>query len=110
MAAIMLAREGEVPAVTVADLLLQEAAVLFNLRDGEPVGPNPPRLGVPAPPGVVRDLSLVWVRIAMLDGLQSGLRPGFYFAGWAVTATLARLRRYMAPPGAPESAETRAVV
>jgi hypothetical protein len=46
---------------------------------------------------VVRELSLVWVRIDPLDGQQSGLRPGFYFAGRQVTATMRRLRHYMAP-------------
>lgn len=97
MAAIMLAREGEAPAVTVADMLPQEADALFNLRDCACVGSEPPRLGIPAPPGVVRDLSLVWVRIDLLDGQQSGLQPGFYFAGRQVTATMHRLRRYMAP-------------
>ncbi len=97
MATIMLAREGEVPAMTVADMLPLEADALFNLRDCACVGVEPPCVGIPAPPGVVRELSLVWVRIDPLDGQQSGLRPGFYFAGRQVTATMHRLRRYMAP-------------
>lgn len=97
MVAIMLAREGETPAVTVADMLPLEAEELFNLRDCACVGTRPPCVGIPAPPGVVRDLSLVWVRLDARDGQQSGLRPGFYFAGRQVTATLQRLRHYMAP-------------
>lgn len=95
MAAVMLAREGEAPAVTVADLLPLEADALFSLRDCPCMGLAPPQMGTPAPRGVVRDLSLVWVHIDALDGRQSGLRPGFYFAGRQVTGTLNRLRRYM---------------